>query len=179
MDRKQFQGMSIDEKLLYLFDATTGDSPQASAAAAAAAPPDGSSPEVGKTGFDLGTSNGNWLKNEFEGTNRFSFEVRDGQQRVEITLGVVHDMGGYKYRISVIKDDGTEVEASNGTGGNGIVKLLDFIPPTPQRGGGMGIPSTPQRGGGIGKAWPHGPGKFHIDLTVSQKQFYVMVYNHD
>lgn len=131
------------------------------------------SPTQDKTGFDLANSNGNWLKNTLEaGITRFHFEVRDGQRHVEVTFCQSFDLGGFNYSGSVIKDDGTLVESIADTGlqGNALVKLLDFVPPVAQRGDGKP---------GIGRAWPHGSGRFHIDLYVSRKQEYVIQYNHD
>lgn len=164
MDKETFTALPLNQKLDYLFDKlAVGVHANASADAPTSVAP------ASQTGFDLGTSNGNWLKNEFEGTVRFRFDVREGQRHVEVTMGVEHDMGGYSYSTSVIRDDGLQVEGHSGSGGNGVVKLLDFIGATEQRGGAESL----------GKDWPHGAGRFHIDLFVSRKQKYVVQYNHD
>lgn len=171
MNRTQFLQLPQAQQIVALCDQIDALNQRIAAmqqvpAVAAAAP----APAVqDKTGFDLADSNGNWLKNEFEGTKRFAFNVREGQRKVEVTMGVEHDMGGYSYSLSVIRDDGLQVETGHGYGGNGIVKLLDFIGKTQQRGGAESI----------GQDWPHGGGRFHIDLTVSKRQVYAVQYNHD
>lgn len=119
-------------------------------------------------GFNLGSSNGNPLTNILTaGLSAFTFDVHDGQKRVEVTGQRPTDTGSNSYSVGVKNAGGTTVVTGSGTIGNGIFKLLDYIPPVPQRGGGTGI----------GTAWPFGSGTFTLELSLSKGDEITVQYN--
>lgn len=120
-------------------------------------------------GFDLGVTNGQPFRNTLLGgqSHEFKFEVLEGQKRVEITMGEVGDMGTFLVNAKIVDETG-ELEVTYNGDFLRTNKLVDYIGATQQRAGAESQ----------GKDWPHGAGRFALQVYVAKTVNVGVLYNH-